>query len=346
MLVLSKDEELALCTPVKTAMMLLVVLYHSCVMWGGSWFAEPAVQSPALGVFAQWLNTFHVPVFVFMSGYLYAYLKGETDRYDSMSVVMAKKAKRLLVPYAFACVVWVVPFWVLFNGPDQVVDKYLLAGSPSQLWFLVMLFVVFLMFELLWKLFVKRMLAVSTGTVACVVVLYCCGCVLGRVLPVDVGQIASACRFACIFWAGMVFRALPTQSFWKISPVVPFAVHALLFVLVLFVGSQNGIASSMAAVALWPVVRLAGIAMAVAILGRVFIRFVESGRPSGDLTKSCFGIYLFHQQIIQTVLLLFNTALIPPLTLALVCLVVSLLISFLITAILRRFRFTRRLIGE
>lgn len=271
--VLSKEEELALCAPIKTAMMLLVVLYHSCVMWGGSWFAEPAVRFPALGVFAQWLNTFHVPVFVFLSGCLYAYLKGETDCYGSTLVVVSKKARRLLVPYAFACVVWVVPFWILFNGPDQVVDKYLLAGSPSQLWFLVMLFVVFLLFELLWKLLGRRMLAVSMRMVACAVVLYCCGCVLDRVLPVDVGQIASACRFACIFWAGMVFRALPTQVFWKVPLVVPFALHSLSFALVLFVGTQEGAVFSVASITLWPVVRLAGVAMAIAVLGRAFVRF-------------------------------------------------------------------------
>lgn len=259
--VLDKEKELALCTPIKTTMMLLVVLYHSCVMWGGSWFAEPAVQSHALGVFAQWLNTFHVPVFVFMSGYLYAYLKGETDRYGSMPVVMAKKAKRLLVPYAFACAVWVVPFWVLFNGPDQVVDKYLLAGSPSQLWFLVMLFMVFLLFELLWKLLGRQMLSVSAGTIACAAALYCCGCVLGRMFPVDVGQVASAFRFACIFWAGMAFRALPTQLFWKIPPGAPFIAHSLLFAFALFMGAQEGAAFSVASIALWPVVRLAGIAM-------------------------------------------------------------------------------------
>lgn len=284
--VLDKEKELALCTPIKTTMMLLVVLYHSCVMWGGSWFAEPAVQSHALGVFALWLNTFHVPVFVFMSGYLYAYLKGETGRYGNMPVVMAKKAKRLLVPYAFACTVWVVPFWILFNGPDQVIDKYLLAGSPSQLWFLVMLFMVFLLFELLWKLLGRRMLAVSAGTVACAVALYCFGCVLGRVLPIDIGQVANACQFACIFWAGMAFRALPTQSFWRVSPVVPFAAHLLLFALVLFVGAREGAAFSVASIALWPVVRLAGVAMAMSVLGRVCVRFGVTESRRGGFSRN------------------------------------------------------------
>lgn len=346
MFVLSKQKELALCTPIKTTMMLLVVLYHSCVMWGGSWFAEPAVQSPALGVFAQWLNTFHVPVFVFTSGYLYAYLKGETNRYESTSVVIAKKAKRLLVPYAFACVVWVVPFWVFFNGTDQVVDKYLLAGSPSQLWFLVMLFMVFLLFELLWKLLGRRMLAVSIRTVACPAVLYCCGCVLGGTLPVDVGQIASACRFACIFWVGMAFRVLPTQVFWKIPPVVPFASHSLLFALALFVGTKEGAVFSVASITLWLVVRLAGVAMAIAVLGRAFARFgAMESRWGGILAKSCFGVYLFHQQVVQVVISMFNVSSIPPLALALACFVVSLVVSLEITVVLRRFRFTRFLMG-
>lgn len=32
---LYRDRELALMTPLRTTMMLLVVLYHSCVMWAG-----------------------------------------------------------------------------------------------------------------------------------------------------------------------------------------------------------------------------------------------------------------------------------------------------------------------
>ncbi len=210
-----------------------------------------------------------------------------------------------------------------------------------------MLFMVFLLFELLWKLLGRRMLAVSAGTVACAVALYCFGCVLGRVLPVDIGQVANACQFACIFWAGMAFRALPTQSFWGVSPVVPFAAHLLLFALVLFVGAREGAAFSVASIALWPVVRLAGVAMAMSVLGRVCVRFGvrEIRRGGGVLTKSCFGVYLFHQQVVQVVISLLNVPSVPPLALALTCFTVSLAVSLAITVTLRRFSATRFLVG-
>lgn len=140
---------------------------------------------------------------------------------------------------------------------------------------------------------------------------------------VDVGQVASAFRFACIFWAGMAFRALPTQLFWKKPPGAPFIAHSLLFAFALFMGAQEGAAFSVASIALWPVVRLAGIAMVVAVLGRVFIRFGVAENRQRVLTKSCFGIYLFHQQVIQVVISLLNAPSVPPLALALACFAVS-----------------------
>lgn len=148
---ISKKEELVFCTPIKTVMLLLVVLCHSCALWMGDWFGELVNPSEGIGIFAQWLNTFHALTFIFISGYLYAYLKTETHKYDKMSVVLKKNVERLLIPCAFVCLAWAVPFWVYFFGPDQVVSEYVLAGGLSQLRFLVMLFVQFVLFELLWK---------------------------------------------------------------------------------------------------------------------------------------------------------------------------------------------------
>ena len=106
---MTKERELELTGPVKALAMLVIVLYHACAIYGGVWFGEPATPCPALGVFVQWLSTMHVPLFLLVSGYIWAYIKMETDKYDDACVVLKKKAKRLLVPYLFAGVVWAGP---------------------------------------------------------------------------------------------------------------------------------------------------------------------------------------------------------------------------------------------
>lgn len=149
---LDKNRELALMRPLKTAMMLLVVLYHSCLMWAGSgWFDEPVVQCEPLGTFALWLNTFHVPSFVFASGYVHSYLRRETGHYGGMQSTLAHKARRLLLPYVFVALLWAAPAYGFFFGLDDLVGKFVLMRFPSQLWFLPMLLWCFVANEFVWR---------------------------------------------------------------------------------------------------------------------------------------------------------------------------------------------------
>ena len=241
--VLGKERESALCTPTKTAMMLLVVLYHSCVMWGGSWFVDPAVRSFALGVFAQWLNTFHVPVFVFMSGYLYAYLKGETDRYGGMRSLLPRGRDGCLFPMRSRASSGSCRSRSFSPVQIRLSTSICSRGRFRSCGFLSCSLLCFSCSSCCGSFLGRRMLSVSVGTVACAVTLYCCGCALGKVLPVDVGQIASACQFARIFWAGMAFLALPTLVIWEVTPVLPSILHFLMFALTLFMGTREGAAS-------------------------------------------------------------------------------------------------------
>lgn len=347
----SKAEELCWCTPIKTSMMLLVVLYHSCAMWMvGGWFAEPAVPCAALGLFAEWLSTFHVPVFVAASGYLWGYLKRETDRYGDPATVLRKKAKRLLVPYAFACAVWVVPFWIHFHGTDGLIKKYVLACSPSQLWFLVMLFVLFVLSEMVWPI-LKRWEGGPWAVVALGVSLYFAGHALGVALSANFFQVATALQYAPIFLLGYLFRSCATSGFWRIPPSSLFAVHLGLFTLLETAGfvRGGGVAGYVLNAVLWLPMRVAGVAAMVSLSGRVYrlLRYDETPAPRWwtFLERGSFAIYLFHQQLIQIILSSFNVASFPPPALALLCFAPSLLISCAIYAVLRRLKVTRYMIG-
>lgn len=52
------------------------------------------------------------------------------------------KSKRLLIPYVFVAFAWVIPSTYVLDKftLKEIFMKYILCTSPSQLWFLWMLF--------------------------------------------------------------------------------------------------------------------------------------------------------------------------------------------------------------
>lgn len=203
---MDKERELSLMAPIKTTMMLLVVLYHSCVMWaGGGWFDYPAVPCTPLGNFALWLNTFHVPMFVFASGYVHSYLRRETPHYGSTLTVLARKARRLLLPCFLVSLLWAAPMYGAFFGAGDLAGKFLLMESPSQLWFLPMLFWCFAVTELIWKFF-RGLILQPDARVFSAVALLAIGSPIVSKLTGGAFQLSSACSYLILFYSGWVFR--------------------------------------------------------------------------------------------------------------------------------------------
>ena len=138
------DSKIENCVFVKTILMLLVILYHSCVFWNGTWF--PAIQTGRvtnpMGDFALWLNSFHVYAFVLVSGYIFSYLKNEKGKYSSFRKYVIQKGKRLLIPYCFVALTYAMPVDCAFYNysAKDLFMRYGLATAPSHLWFLITLF--------------------------------------------------------------------------------------------------------------------------------------------------------------------------------------------------------------
>lgn len=104
------EERLRKNDNIKTAMMLAVVLYHSCMFFTGTWFdkAQPIYKAGYLTFFAKYLNTFHVQTFVMAAGFLfYALRKGKNKYRNNLKNDALKRAKRLLLPYVCTIVFWV-----------------------------------------------------------------------------------------------------------------------------------------------------------------------------------------------------------------------------------------------
>lgn len=339
---IDKGSELAYMTPLKTFMMVLVVVIHSTALWTGDWFGSPAEESFLLGALSRWLGTFCVPAFFFASGYLYSYLKCETTRYDDSLKVLKRKILRLLVPYCFASAVWCVPIWALIFGPDEIVEKYVLGGAPSQLWFLLALFWVFVIVEAMHGLFPRLMKRDGFVLVSCAV-LYCFGIALGRLLPINFWQIATGFQYAPFFLVGYVFRRRNTDHFWAVNPLLFAVLDAALLLLGVLASSLGGVGHAAATVSAL-LARFMGIAFALSLLP--VLSKLTNRLNGGILERDSLAVYLFHQQLVWAVLLCLNQPGVPPVLVAVVAFAFSMGVSLLIAELLGRFKVTRFLLGQ
>lgn len=143
--------------------MILVVIGHSDI----------TLDFKNLWIF-KWAYTFHMPLFFLISGFLFAYTnpKGAVLNYKAFII---KKTKRLLVPYIFVSSIIFIIKSLLINTEQMQhplsfsLHSYfdmLFIHSVGFTWFLPALFVTFLIFLLLRKLFYNKYLQYA-GLIIC-----------------------------------------------------------------------------------------------------------------------------------------------------------------------------------
>lgn len=193
--ILSKME-LSNCNYIKAILMLVVVLCHCMSIYDdGGWSPyENIDESWIAGILASWTGTFHVYAFTLVSGYIFYYIKYEKGGYQKYLPFLYNKAKRLLVPYVFIAAVWVVPVYSYFFGTGELIDKFLLGKSPSQLWFLFMLFWVFAIFW--WMSDFANHKPLLTFVLVCAI--YCVGYLL-QVITASIKPCNTFCSFTWDF---------------------------------------------------------------------------------------------------------------------------------------------------
>lgn len=334
------------CTFVKTILMLLVILGHSAAFWNGNWFTNnPIFHSRGLALFGEWLGSFHIYAFTVVSGYIFAF-KMNKNSYPKYIPFLKNKAKRLLVPYIFVAIVWVIPISVYFFHYDiwTVLKKYVLCISPSQLWFLWMLFDVFMISYPLWRYFC-RFDMFSALLPLC---LYVIGLVGSRLIP-NVFCIWTACQYIPFFCIGIQIRLKheknPESNLnkGKSSVSIWLIVYTLLF-------AVNVIAEKNIAKVILPllglVLHIIGALAAFYILQNAANKFDWMTNKMFMALSACsMPMYLFHQQIIYVVISILNGKVNPYLNAA-ANFVISIVVSLFISQALRRFKLTRFLIGE
>lgn len=331
------------CTFCKTVLMFLIVLYHSMIFWKGEWFtANPIRQSKILSDITLWLGNFHIYAFVLISGYIYCAKYKIEDKTDFLPFIK-KKAKRLLVPYIFTALVWVVPitnFFLPFRQND-IFTRYILAENPSQLWFLIMLFDVFLFVRPLSDFFIKH--TILGGGAA--LVFYILGIGGGYFLP-NIFGVWNGMQYILFFFLGFKLCQKGSSQLQRIPCFAWFLADLVLFAAWKWAEDKNGVIFLFFRQGTGLLLHIVGALMAFIILqklgsnvkwkqNKIFVTFSKYSMP----------IYLFHQQIIYFLIDWLNGA-IHPYVHTSVNFIGAILISSGISAVLMKWKAMRFLIGE
>ena len=133
---------------VRPVLILLLVLYHSFAPWTGSWKSFTGFEENKVYWWTgQFAYSFMLPMFTFVSGYVWAFQRETLKRKDSFTKLCIKKFKRLYIPSLIFSIVYIL----LYKSPPHTFSEYVdytlqILKGVGHMWFLPMLFWCFVFF--------------------------------------------------------------------------------------------------------------------------------------------------------------------------------------------------------
>ena len=132
---------------------LLVVFGHSMIIYSTNWtIYKTENTSQFFNILKTYINTIQMSGFVFISGYLF-YNTLNKSKYNKLQDIFIDKGNRLLIPYVITTIILVIPIRFLINynnyrdiGILDITRDFLLVEDSGNLWFLIMLFNLFIIF--------------------------------------------------------------------------------------------------------------------------------------------------------------------------------------------------------
>ena len=117
-------------------------------MYTGTGVVIPYNASDGLNHLTNIIYSFHMPLYMSVSGMVYALCIHDYQKYQDTARFLKNKAVRLLIPYVFFGICYVAPVMCLLGFTDQSYLRYcwdgiVLAHNNRHLWYILALFEVF-----------------------------------------------------------------------------------------------------------------------------------------------------------------------------------------------------------
>jgi fucose 4-O-acetylase-like acetyltransferase len=175
----------------------LVVLRHAFAPFTDSWNLSVLYEYNMVADFiGKYISTLSMPLFVFISGYTFSFLRNYLNKYHTYSILLEKKTRRLFLPYIVFALLYIYFFKEYSNVSEFLLPLW--EGS-GHLWFLLMIFILFIIFYPLESFFKKN---ITAGLVIAILCYF-------LVLPVhylNLNPLAHVFKYFIFFYIGYLFR--------------------------------------------------------------------------------------------------------------------------------------------
>lgn len=228
----AEKQQLQYISIAKNLAVLLVVLGHAGCIYAGKWdILVVNNNSRSLKYITEYIYSFHMPFYVFISGYLYNYKERKNNSTPSLMNIISNKSKRLLLPYLLTGIFFMIPIQIIFNVyPDnqpfisRVIHEVLLAKRPTHLWYLLMLFSLFVLFRFMEKIINKNNPIIN-------IILFSIVNFMSYSITKDYGAyyVSFSLKYLLYFYIGYIFNRYIKIMITPFKIVSYFTIHGLLF---------------------------------------------------------------------------------------------------------------------
>ena len=271
---------------------LCVFLGHALrIFYENGWYFHKAQVVFPFDVLDKFIFSFHMPLFIFLSGYLFYLNK---DKIENAWYYILKRVKRLLIPFYFAGFLYVLPMVCFINPLDKSVwfyySSFLTLDYTWHLWFLFSLFVITLFFVLYYFKFNKFNKYVLLAFLIGINLLSTTG---------PSSCLARIFKFAIFFYLGCLFVEHKDFIERKLAKF-------LWLILFVFAVAEVGLYQFYRGSLLDLICAVLGIAFFYIVAFKVADKMKSGNKVISFLSMNLLTLYIIHEPIMALVLKLFD----------------------------------------
>lgn len=328
----------------KNIAIILVLLGHAGCIYAGKWSCSIVnTKSEYIKYVTEYIYSIHMPLFVFISGFIYSFNREIMNKYNNVIEFIRNKFKRLIIPYVLTGVFFMIPIQMLFEVYTdrktffiRVLEEIILSNRPAHLWYLIMLFNLFVIFRLFEKQINKRGYLFNFAMFSVLKV-------FSVIIP-NIYQISAVFQYGLYFYMGYTLcREAKKIKDIRLNLNILFIIHFILFNLNYFIlqNLEGHIYIKLIKLSINIIISMVGI-MYIYILGiRIcnndIYQKIQDNKMYNLIDKYNFEIYLLHQPIMLSIIEILKNYNIKPMemyfTLFMVTLIVTLILAMIVSKI-------------
>lgn len=319
----------------KVTVSVLVVAGHVIIFYTDTGGVVPLQTDFLLDYIMRFIYSFHMPLFMFVSGAVYH--KGiSRGKYQDLPAFSGKKFKRLMIPYLTWGILYVTPVMELLGLTEQspveyITEGILLCRNSRHLWFIWTLF-----FVSLGVRFLKPVIERGSVYRLLILVIFLILWYISWNLT-DLFAFNSILRYLLWYYLGYLFDGRQKQLNRIMNGKTGAVITAAVLIIIVYLQTGNNLWTGLIAAG-------AGIllcyCLAVLLKGDIF-----ENRIYRFLERNCFGIYLAHPMIIYVCFYYFRNLMKNPYITSIIVTLLALCISAALTEALRKLKL-RIILGE